>query len=111
MHRRGPAAQLGSASIDLLKQSGETLAGRIAYLKMQPVNGLEVPAHVLERLWSQGDCPDSCFASSDCGSMRWRRNFIRTYLELYNPLLGPRIRAETLRWIWTMQAHNQSGLL
>ncbi|MGP4670090.1 ATP-binding protein [Agrobacterium pusense] len=109
--RTGQFLLLGSASIDLLKQSGETLAGRIAYLEMQPVDGLEVPEDALERLWLRGGFPDSFLASSDRASMRWRQDFIRTYLERDIPLLGPRIPAETLRRFWTMLAHHQSGLL
>ncbi len=102
---------LGSASIDLLKQSGETLAGRIAYLEMGPVNGMEVPANELNTLWLRGGFPDSLLAASDRASQRWRQDFIRTYLERDVPLLGPRIPAETLRRFWTMLAHHQSGLL
>lgn len=109
--RTGQFLLLGSASIDLLKQSGESLAGRIAYLEMQPVDGLEVPEEALERLWLRGGFPDSFLASSDRGSLRWRQDFIRTYLERDIPLLGPRIPAETLRRFWTMLAHHQSGLL
>ncbi|OAE41727.1 ATP-binding protein [Agrobacterium tumefaciens] len=109
--RTGQFLLLGSASIDLLKQSGETLAGRIAYLEMQPVDGLEVPANALEKLWLRGGFPDSFLASSDRGSMRWRQDFIRTYLERDIPLLGPRIPAETLRRFWTMLAHHHSRLL
>ncbi|MBX9908914.1 MAG: ATP-binding protein [Beijerinckiaceae bacterium] len=102
---------LGSASIDLLKQSGESLAGRIAYLEMSPIDGLEVPARDLDRLWLRGGFPDSYLATSDRASQRWRRDFIRTYLERDIPVLGPRIPAETLRRFWTMLAHHQSGLL
>lgn len=102
---------LGSASIDLMKQSGESLAGRIAYLEMSPIDGLEVPARDLDRLWLRGGFPDSYLATSDRASQRWRRDFIRTYLERDIPVLGPRIPAETLRRFWTMLAHHQSGLL
>jgi hypothetical protein len=102
---------LGSASIDLLKQSGESLAGRIAYLEMSPIDGLEVPAGELDRLWLRGGFPDSYLASSDRASQRWRRDFIRTYLERDIPVLGSRIPAETLRRFWTMLAHHQSGLM
>jgi uncharacterized protein len=109
--RTGQFLLLGSASIDLLKQSGETLAGRIAYLEMQPVDGLEVPEDALERLWLRGGFPDSFLASSARASLRLRQDFIRTYLERDIPLLGPRIPAETLRRFWTMLAHHQSGLL
>ncbi|RWB51053.1 ATP-binding protein [Mesorhizobium sp.] len=102
---------LGSASIDLLKQSGETLAGRIAYLEMHPIDGLEVGVADLSKLWVRGGFPDSFLATSDRVSQRWRLDFIRTYLERDIPLLGPRIPAETLRRFWTMLAHHQAGLL
>lgn len=102
---------LGSASIDLLAQSGESLAGRVSYLEMGPLDALEVPAGDLNRLWVRGGFPDSFLAASDRGSMRWRQDFIRTYLERDVPMLGPRIAAETLRRFWTMLAHHQSGLL
>lgn len=102
---------LGSASIDLLRQSGESLAGRISYLEMHPLDALEVGADRLDRLWVRGGFPDSFLASNDRASQRWRQDFIRTYLERDIPLLGPRIAAETLRRFWTMLAHRQSGLL
>jgi uncharacterized protein len=102
---------LGSASVDLLKQTGETLAGRIAYLEMHPIDGLEVPADQLGQLWLRGGFPDSFLAESDRASQRWRQDFVRTYLERDIPMLGPRIPAETLRRFWTMLAHHQSGLL
>lgn len=109
--KAGQFLLLGSASIDLLKQSGETLAGRIAYLEMRPIDGLEVPADDLNGLWLRGGFPDSFLAANDRVSQRWRQDFIRTYLERDIPLLGPRIPAETLRRFWTMLAHHQSGLL
>lgn len=102
---------IGSASIDLLKQSGETLAGRIAYLEMGPIDGMEVPADDFDTLWLRGGFPDSFLATNDRASQRWRQDFIRTYLERDIPLFGPRIPAETLRRFWTMFAHRQSGLL
>lgn len=102
---------IGSASIDLLKQSGETLAGRIAYLEMGPIDGMEVPADDFDTLWLRGGFPDSFLATNDRASQRWRQDFIRTYLERDIPLFGPRIPAETLRRFWTMLAHRQSGLL
>jgi len=102
---------LGSASIHLLKQSGETLAGRIAYLEMGPIDGMEVPAADFDTLWLRGGFPDSFLATNDRASQRWRQDFIRTYLERDIPLFGPRIPAETLRRFWTMLAHRQSGLL
>jgi predicted AAA+ superfamily ATPase len=102
---------LGSASVDLLQQSGESLAGRISYLELGPFDALEVPVPNLETLWSRGGFPSSFLASSDAASFRWRQNFIRTYLERDIPQFGPRLPAETLRRLWTMLAHNQSELL
>lgn len=102
---------LGSASIDLLKQSGETLAGRIAYLEMGPIDGLEVPVDDLNTLWVRGGFPDSFLAASDRESQRWRQDFIRTYLERDISLLGPRIPAETLRRFWTMYVVLVAGIL
>jgi len=109
--RTGRFLLLGSASIDLLKQSGESLAGRIAYLELAPIDGLEVKAGDLDRLWLRGGFPDSLLAPDDHASQRWRLDFIRTYLERDIPMLGPRIAADTLRRFWTMLAHHQSGLL
>lgn len=102
---------LGSASIDLLAQSGESLAGRVSYLEMGPLDAFEIEDQDISRLWVRGGFPDSYLASSDRSSLRWRQDFIRTYLERDIPMLGPRIAAETLRRFWTMLAHHQSGLL
>jgi predicted AAA+ superfamily ATPase len=102
---------LGSASVDLLQQSGESLAGRISYLELGPFDALEVPIPNLDTLWARGGFPSSFLASSDAASFRWRQDFIRTYLERDIPQFGPRLPAETLRWLWTMLAHNQSELL
>ena len=102
---------LGSAAIDLLAQSGETLAGRVAYAEIGPFDVTEVGADRLDRLWVRGGFPDSFLARSAAASLRWRRDFIRTDLERAIPQVGPRIPAETLRRMWTMLAHQQGGLL
>ena len=104
---------LGSASLDLLKQSGETLAGRVSYLELDPFDVLEAggTAFDRDRLWLRGGFPESHLTSSDARSLRWRQDFIRSYLERDIPQFGPRIAAETLRRFWGMLAHNQSGLL
>ena len=113
--RAGRFLLLGSASIDLLRQSGESLAGRIAYVELEPFNVLEVEvdgdgdAHA--RLWIRGGFPDSFLAESDEASAVWRENFVRTYLERDIPQIGPRVPAETLRRFWTMLAHLQGGTL
>lgn len=100
---------LGSASVDLLRQS-ETLAGRIAYIELAPLNALEVPVADDTRLWVQGGFPESFLASDSGQSLIWRQDFIRTYLERDIPQLGPRIPATTLQRFWTMLAHVQGGL-
>ncbi len=102
---------LGSAAIDLLAQSGESLAGRIAFVELAPFDLTEVDEGRLDQLWVRGGFPDSFLAASDALSLRWRQDFIRTYLERDIPQLGPRIPAETLRRLWTMFAHHQGGLL
>ncbi|PUE06471.1 ATPase [Limnohabitans sp. T6-5] len=102
---------LGSASLDVLHQSGETLAGRIAYLELGPLNVLETGQGAMDDLWLRGGFPQSLTAPSDARSLRWRENFIRTYLERDIPQFGPRIAAETLRRFWTMLAHHQGGML
>ncbi len=108
---KGRFLVLGSASIDLLKQSGESLAGRIRYLELGPLDAGEVGRKRLDALWLRGGFPESLLAASDAASLRWRTDFIRTYLERDIPQLGPRIPAETLRRLWTMLAHQQGGLL
>lgn len=102
---------LGSASIDLLAQSGETLAGRIAFAELTPFGVSEVGSKELDLLWVRGGFPESFLASDDAASLHWREDFVRTYLERDIPQLGPRIPAATLRRLWTMLAHQQGGLL
>lgn len=104
---------LGSASLDLLRQSGESLAGRIAYLELTPFSALEVAddRKAQERLWLRGGFPSSYLADNDDDSLAWRRDFIRTYLERDVAIFGPRIPAATLERLWTMLAHRQGGLL
>ncbi len=111
--RTGRFLILGSASIDLLRQTGETLAGRIAYVEMGPLTAAEVPdgSDPLTRLLVRGGYPDSYLADSDAISLQRRKDFIRTYLQRDVALFGPRIAAETLERLWTMLAHDQGCLL
>lgn len=104
---------LGSASMDLLHQSGESLAGRIAYVDMGPLNGLEVANDRAEltKLWVRGGYPDSFLARDDARSLSIRKDFIRTYLQRDVGMFGPRLPAEMLERLWTMLAHSQGGLL
>jgi uncharacterized protein len=109
--RSGRFLLLGSASLELLAQTGETLAGRIAFVELTPFDLTEVGSDEVDRLWIRGGFPESFLARGDKPSLRWRRDFIRTYLERDIPQLGPRIPAETLRRLWMMLAHSQGGLL
>lgn len=103
---------LGSASPDLLRQSSESLAGRIETLtldgfSLDDVGGGE---RALRRLWRRGGFPRSFLATSEQASVVWRQQFIRTYLERDLPPLGITIPAATLLRFWTMLAHNHGGL-
>ena len=109
--RSGRFLLLGSASPALLRQSSETLAGRIAYLELNPLDVQEVGTLQTDKLWVRGGFPDSFLAASDTDSIEWRENFIRTYLERDVPQLGLRLSATTLRRFWTMLVHLQGSPL
>jgi uncharacterized protein len=96
---------LGSASPALLKQSSESLAGRIAYHALDGLSVGEVGAARSDRLWIRGGYPRSFLARSDGESDRWRRDLVTTYLERDLPDLGVTIPSATLRRFWTMLAH------
>jgi predicted AAA+ superfamily ATPase len=105
---------LGSASNDLLRQSSESLAGRISYLELSGLRPSEIEGtdhKNIRKLWMRGGFPDSFAASDDQASNEWRKNFIKTYLERDIPTLGSRIPATTLMRFWTMLAHSQGELL
>ncbi len=104
---------LGSASIDLLNRSGETLAGRIAYVDLSTLSILEIENTQVERerLWLRGGFPDSYLAKNDKDSFALRKDFIRTYLERDVALFGPRIPSTTLERLWMMLAHHQGQIL
>lgn len=112
--RTGRFLILGSASVELLRQSGESLAGRIEYVPLNPFDVLDVPPETASttELWVRGGFPDSLLATSDGDSLIFRRNLIRTYLERdVSEFTGRRIPAETLERLWTMLAHGQGALL
>ena len=107
---------LGSATGVLMQQSSESLAGRVAYVELPPLQAPEIFTHQpsvadLNALWVRGGFPLSWLAPSDTDSMTWREVFMATYLEKDIPALGPRIPATTLRRLWTMLAHHQGELL
>ncbi|WP_339743969.1 ATP-binding protein [uncultured Maricaulis sp.] len=102
---------LGSASMELMNQSSESLAGRVAYRELTPILASELDDTVDEAtLWARGGFPRSLLAKSDRASLQWRNDFISTYLERDIPQLGPRVPADMLRRFWTMLAHQQGGL-
>ena len=111
--RFGHFLLLGSASLDLMRQSSESLAGRVAYLEMGAITADEAQAAQLplDQLWSRGGFPDSTLAGSDALSLMWRQDFIRSYLERDVPMFAPRMPAQTLGRLWTMLAHQQGGLI
>lgn len=96
---------LGSASPELLRQSSETLAGRIAFHTLDGFDLAEVGQDKLARLWLRGGFPESFLARSNGLSFEWRRNFVRTFVERDLPQLGIRISAQTLSRFWSMLAH------
>jgi len=96
---------LGSASPALLRQSSETLAGRIAFHELRPFDIREVGVGNWRELWIRGGFPRSFLAKDDAASRRWRRSFVRTYLERDLPQLGIRVPGDTIRRFWTMLAH------
>ena len=96
---------LGSASPELLRQTSETLAGRIAFHELNGFALDEVGARQLEKLWIRGGFPLSFLASTHKESAEWRMHFIRTFLERDIPQLGVTISSATLRRFWSMLAH------
>ena len=96
---------LGSAGPELLRQSTETLAGRIALRELSGLDIEETGAEALPRRWLRGGFPRSFLAASDRASFEWRRDFARTFLERDLPQLDSRRPAPALRRFWTMTAH------
>ena len=113
-HRTGRFLVLGSASMDLLRQAGESLAGRIEHVHLGPLDVHDVSADLAptSTLWVRGGFPDSLTAASDDDSMALRLNFIHAYLERdVSEFTGRRVPAQTLERLWTMLAHSQGQLL
>lgn len=102
---------LGSASIDLLRQSSESLAGRVSYMDMYPFVLTELSEVDMNQLWLRGGFPNSLLSNSEMDSYLIRQDFIRTYLERDIPMFGPRVPTETLRRLWIMLAHLQGSTL
>ncbi len=124
--RPGRFLLLGSASGELLRQSSESLAGRVSYLELAPFMVTELrdlavrggPSDMsasalttLQTLWLRGGYPLAFLANDEASSFQWRQDFLRTFLERDLVAMGVRIPAETLRRFWTMLAHLQGQLL
>ena len=107
--RAGQFLLLGSASMDLMRQSSESLAGRIGHIEMSGLNLTEINGQQQDRqtLWLRGGFPDSYLATDDDVAMDWLENLVRTYLERDVPQSGFRVPAARLRRLWTMLAHLQ----
>lgn len=101
---------LGSASLELIQRSSETLAGRIAYIELNPLDALETAPAPVHVLWLRGGFPDSYLRPSDADSSEYRDFLIRSYLEREVPLQGSRLAAGKVRNLWTMLAHSQGGI-
>ena len=106
--RPGNAARfllLGSASPGIVRGVSESLAGRIGFVDLSGFDLRETGGAAQDRLWVRGGFPRSFLAADDNASLRWREDFIRTFLERDIPQLGIRVPAETIRRFWTMIAH------
>jgi len=108
--RPGRFLLLGSASPVLLQETAESLAGRIAYLDLHPMHISEIPDIDQDLHWLRGGFPMSYLAKTEAASMRWRRNFIRTYVEKDLPLIGLPHNPTFIRRFWTMAAHLNAKL-
>ena len=102
---------LGSASRDLIRQSSESLAGRLSYLEITPFTQAEVPAITPAVHWLRGGYPRSVLADDDESSFQWREDYIRTFLERDIPQLGFHIPANTMARLWQMLAHSHGQVL
>lgn len=102
---------LGSASRDLLRQSSESLAGRIAYYRLGGLRPEDVGLNNMERLWFRGGLPRSFLARSNEESNLWRESYISTFLERDIPQLGIQIPSKMLRRFWTMLSHYHGNII
>ena len=102
---------LGSASRNLLQQSSESLAGRIAYYQLGGFRPADVGLNNMERLWFRGGLPRSYLAKSDEESRLWRENYISTFLERDIPQLGIQIPSRMMRRFWTMLSHYHGSVI
>ena len=100
-----PTLVLGSASRDLLRQSSESLAGRIEYLEMDGFSLDEAGERQFGPLWVRGGFPRSLLARTESESVSWRREFVRSFVERDLPQIGSSVSASTISRFWAMLAH------
>ncbi|MBU6148216.1 MAG: ATP-binding protein [Actinomycetales bacterium] len=117
--RTGQFLLLGSASPNLIGMASESLAGRMAYVDLNPIDALEARDHfdggghllTPDTVWLRGGFPDSLLAGDDHESLRWREAFIRSFLDRDVPMFAPRLPGETVHRLWQMLAHGSTGPL
>ena len=109
--RPGRFLILGSASRDLIRQSSESLAGRLRYLELTPFLVDEAHGLDLASFWSRGGFPESVLAADDAASLEWRLDFIRAFLERDVPGLMPRVSTAMVSRLWQMLSHTHGNLL
>ncbi len=109
--RNGQFLVLGSASRDLIRQSSESLAGRLSYIEVEPFTQREIDPAIWRKHWLLGGYPRSFLANDEEASFQWREDYIQSYLERDIPQLGFRIPANTLGRLWRMLAHSHGQLL
>lgn len=111
--RTGLFLFLGSASIDLLRQGRESLAGRLGYVELDPINVLEANQSEIDipTLWFRGGYPQSLLTKSDTNSFRWRSEFIRSYMERDLRIFSERIQYHLMEQLFTMVAYAQGWVL
>ena len=109
--KNGQFLVLGSVSGDLLRQSSESLAGRIAYMEMSPLLVSEIAGKKTETLWNRGGLPKSYLLRGDEKSFYWRENYIRTFLERDIARIGIKIQSKLIERLWMMLAHSHGQTL
>ena len=111
--RTGLFLFLGSASMDLLRQGSESLAGRLGYVELNPINAMEAWSSGIDisKLWFRGGYPESLLSRSDANSFRWRTEFIRSYMERDLRIYSERIQYQLMERLFTMLAYAQGSVL
>jgi len=101
----------GYASLDLMRQNGESLAGRISHIDMTPLSVLEVPTDAIENLWVRGGFPDSFLAPDERHTLSWRKDLLRTYPARDVPMFGSRMSAPTLKSLHQLQGRSSTHVI